>query len=186
MNSKLNTKKADMQKMAFVRPLAIILTLMISISINGKISAQEVDNRTEKQNPESDGSTQKEPIYAIVTKMPSFPGGDKAFQKFLSRNIKYPEEARKNGIAGTVYLKFNIEKDGEVSNVKLLRGIGGGCDEEAIRVVSLLPNYNPGLDENGKPVRTVFNIPISFNLDSGKKKKEKMDDGEKTPPPPYK
>ncbi len=185
MMSKLGTKKTAMLKMVFTAHLAIILALVISISIREKLIAQEFTNETKEQISESDSVITIEPVYTVVTKMPGYPGGDKAYQRFLSKNIKYPEEALKNGISGTVYLSFIVEKDGKVSNVKLLRGIGGGCDKEAMRVVSLFPDYEPGLDEDGKPVRTVFNIPISFKLDNGKKDK-KEDKSSSGPPPPYK
>lgn len=181
--SKSKTKKAAMLKMVFVAPFAIILICLILFG--GTVFAQEVTNETKEEASESKSVNTKEPVYTVVTKMPGYPGGDKAYQRFLSKNIKYPEEARKNGISGTVYLSFIVEKDGKVSNVKLLRGIGSGCDKEAIRVVSLFPDYEPGLDEDGKPVRTVFNIPISFKLDNGKKDK-KEDKSNSGPPPPYK
>ncbi len=112
------------------------------------------------------------PVYKVVKKMPSYPGGDDARLKFLAGNIKYPEAAIKNNIQGTVYLTFTVRDDGSVTDVKVLRGIGGGCDEEALRVVKLMPKWNPG-EEKGKPVDVIFNLPIKFALDGTKKEEPK-------------
>jgi TonB family protein len=121
-----------------------------------------------KNNTTVEKTTQEEDIFTVVEKMPSYPGGDEARIKFLKDNMKYPQEARQKGISGRVFVSFVVEKDGSVTNVKVLRGIGGGCDEEAIRVVSLMPAWNPGLQE-GKPVRVQFNLPIVFSLEKNKK-----------------
>jgi TonB family protein len=111
-------------------------------------------------------------VYTVVEKMPSFPGGDEARIKFLIENIKYPEAAMKNNVQGKVYVTFIIRADGSVTDVKVLRGVGGGCDEEAMRVIKLMPKWNPGM-EKGKPVDVVFNLPINFTLDSHKKEEPK-------------
>ncbi len=113
-----------------------------------------------------DVATSKEDtVYQTVDEMPQFPGGEQAMFDFISQNVKYPQEAREKGIAGRVFVNFIIEKDGSVSNVKVLRGIGGGCDEESVRVISALPKWKPG-KQNGKPVRVSFIIPIIFKLDN--------------------
>jgi protein TonB len=102
-------------------------------------------------------------IFTVVEESPSFPGGDEARIKFLQGNITYPTMARESGIQGTVYVTFVVEKGGNVSDVKILRGIGGGCDEEAIRVIRAMPKWNPG-KQRGKSVRVQFNMPIKFTL----------------------
>jgi len=102
-------------------------------------------------------------IFTVVEESPSFPGGDVARIKFLQQNIEYPTMARESGIQGTVYVTFVVEPDGKVSNVQILRGIGGGCDEEAIRVIKAMPRWNAG-KQRGKPVRVQFNMPIKFTL----------------------
>jgi TonB family protein len=94
---------------------------------------------------------------------PSFPGGDAEFGKYLSRNIRYPVRARQDNVQGRVVLTFMVEKDGTISNIRILRGLGGGCDEESIRVLSLSPKWKPGLN-NGKPVRVQYSMPINFSL----------------------
>ena len=102
-------------------------------------------------------------IFTVVEAMPTFPGGDSERMRFLQDNIKYPQMARESGIQGTVYVTFVVEPNGSVSDVRILRGIGGGCDEEAIRVIKLMPKWEPGM-QRGKPVRVQFNMPIKFTL----------------------
>lgn len=111
-------------------------------------------------------------VYTVVEKQPSYPGGKDGYRDFLLANIKYPEEALKKGVTGTVYVTFVVQKDGSVANVKVLRGIGSGCDEEAVRVVALMPKWNPG-EQKGKPVDVQYNLPIKFALDSKKKDEPK-------------
>ena len=102
-------------------------------------------------------------VCVLVENDPSFPGGMEAMYKFLAENIKYPQEAKDKNITGKVYVTFVVEADGSISNPRLLRDIGGGCGQEAIRVVKLMPRWNPG-KEKGQPVRVQFNLPISFSL----------------------
>lgn len=101
--------------------------------------------------------------FTVVEKMPEFPGGNDKMMEFISSNIKYPEAAQEQGIQGRVFVQFVIEADGSVSEAKILRGIGGGCDEEAVRVVMLMPKWIPG-EQKGEAVRVMFNIPINFTL----------------------
>ena len=108
-------------------------------------------------------------VYQVVDQMPEFPGGMEAMMKFVADNVKYPEEAKDKNIEGRVFVGFVIEKDGSVSNVKVLRGIGGGCDEEAIRVVKSMPNWTPG-KQKGEPVRVSFQMPFMFKLTDGPSK----------------
>ena len=102
-------------------------------------------------------------IYQIVDQMPEFPGGTEALLKFVANNVKYPEKAKDEEISGRVFISFVIEKDGSVSNVELKRGIGGGCDDEAVRVVKAMPKWKPGI-KDGKPVRVSYMMPINFKL----------------------
>ena len=102
-------------------------------------------------------------VCQVVEVDPEFPGGMEALIKYLSENIKYPEQAKKDKIQGKVYISFVVEKDGSVADAKVLRGIGGGCDEEALRVVNAMPNWTPGKQRN-TPVRVQFNLPVAFKL----------------------
>lgn len=114
----------------------------------------------EAQNPE-DYSI---PVFVLVEEMPEFPGKDIARISFLSRNIIYPQQATEKGIEGTVYISFIVDSAGNIFNAKILRGIGGGCDEEALRVLNLMPRWIPGR-QNGKNVAVLFTMPIIFSLD---------------------
>ena len=112
---------------------------------------------------DDDEEVEEAQIFTVVESMPSFPGGDKARIRFLNENIAYPTMARESGIQGRVYVTFVVERNGIVTDVKILRGIGGGCDEEAIRVVKAMPRWIPG-KQRGKPVRVQFTLPIKFTL----------------------
>lgn len=101
--------------------------------------------------------------FVSVQNMPEFPGGINALREFLAKNIEFPESASQTGREGTVYVYFVVEKDGSVSNIKTLRGIGGGCDEEAERVIGRLPKWKPG-EQQGKKVRVSYTIPVIFKL----------------------
>ena len=102
-------------------------------------------------------------IFVVAENAPEFPGGTDSLYAYIARNIKYPEAAKKEKIEGRVFVTFVIEKDGQVSSAKILRDIGGGCGEEAIRVVKNMPKWKPGT-QRGKPVRFQFNLPVSFLL----------------------
>lgn len=108
------------------------------------------------------GDTNQE-VFVVVENPPTFPGGDDARIKFMVENIKYPQEAREKGIQGTVFVTYVVEKDGTITNVKVLRGIGGGCDEEAVRVIESMPRWIPG-KQRGEAVRVQFNMPVRFAL----------------------
>ncbi len=112
---------------------------------------------------DDDDEEEETQIFTVVESMPGFPGGDAARMKYLGTNIKYPTLARESGIQGRVFVTFVVETDGRVTDVKILRGIGGGCDEEAVRVIKNMPKWNPG-KQRGKSVRVQFNMPILFKL----------------------
>ncbi|MFT7589433.1 MAG: protein TonB [Limisphaerales bacterium] len=102
-------------------------------------------------------------FFVVVEDMPAFPGGEMAMYKWLGKNIKYPQVAKENGIEGKVFVRFIVNKVGKVTEVEVLRGIGGGCDEEAVRVVRNMPSWKPG-KQRGKAVKVQFTIPIHFQL----------------------
>lgn len=101
--------------------------------------------------------------FAAVEKLPKFPGGDEAFGKYLSKTIRYPAVAKENNTQGRVIVSFVVERDGKLTDIKVLRDIGGGCGEEAIRVLSKSPAWSPGI-QNGKAVRVAYTMPINFTL----------------------
>ena len=99
-----------------------------------------------------------------LNKPPTFPGGEKEMLRFLAENIKYPALARENNIQGNVTLSFIVGKDGTVSELEILKDIGGGCGKEAIRVVQTMPKWSAG-EANGHPVKVRFRLPVRFRLE---------------------
>lgn len=112
--------------------------------------------------PDEPGDKDPE-IFFVAEDMPLFPGGDAALMRYLSLNINYPNAAREAGITGIVYVTFVIEPDGSVSSIAVLRGVAGGCTEEAVRVVSEMHDWIPG-KQRGKAVRVQMNLPVKFVL----------------------
>lgn len=106
-------------------------------------------------------------VFTIVEEMPTYKGGEKALFEYLSKSIKYPSQAKEKGIQGIVYISFIINETGEVISVRPLRGIGGGCDAEAVRVIKSMPKWIPG-KLRGKPVNTGYTLPIRFTLEGFK------------------
>ena len=107
---------------------------------------------------------EEEPMnMASVQQKPEFPDGEAALFRYLSENIKYPAIARENGIKGRVILSFVVSKSGAIEDVQVVRGIGGGCDQEAVRVVKGMPKWSPG-KMNGKPVKVKYTLPVNFTL----------------------
>ena len=104
-------------------------------------------------------------IFTSVEQMPAFPGGLDAFYKYLGKSIKYPAVAKENGTQGKVVVQFVCEKDGSLTDFKVLRSLGDGCDEEAIRVLKASPRWTPGV-QNGAKARVYYTVPISFTLAS--------------------
>ena len=99
----------------------------------------------------------------IVETMPSFRGGQQKLFEFIGNNVVYPQEAKDAGVEGRVFVEFYIEKDGSVTDGKVLKGIGYGCDEEALRVIGIMPKWQPGM-QRGKAVRVRYTLPINFKL----------------------
>jgi protein TonB len=98
-----------------------------------------------------------------IQKPPSFPGGEQQLLKYLSENIQYPALARENNIQGTVVLTFVVGKNGNVTDVQIVKDVGGGTGKEAVRVVKAMPKWNPG-EANGHPVKVRFTLPVRFKL----------------------
>ncbi|MES2795915.1 MAG: M56 family metallopeptidase, partial [Bacteroidota bacterium] len=103
-------------------------------------------------------------IFSIVEQNAEFPGGQAELGKFLQRNLRYPKEAQRNNVQGKVFAKFIVEADGEISNISILKGLGSGLDEETVRVIGKMPNWNPG-KQNGRAVNSEFAMPVSFVLE---------------------
>jgi protein TonB len=160
------------QKVKFVAPIVTTEEVVEDADIfnqddlaqtttNEAVAIEEIVVETKVEVIEVEES--KKEVFTIVEEMPAFPGGEAERNKFLAENIQYPQQATENGIQGTVYVSFVVDSKGNVTDVKILRGIGGGCDEEALRVVRMMPKWHPG-KQNGKNVRVLFNMPIYFKL----------------------
>jgi TonB family protein len=102
-------------------------------------------------------------VFTIVEVMPQFPGGEAEMLKFIQANIRYPKDAKEKKIQGRVYVNFVVDATGKITDARVIRGIGGGCDEEALRVVNLMPTWKPGT-QDGKAVRVAYNLPFNFSL----------------------
>ena len=105
----------------------------------------------------------EEEIFQMVEEMPSFPGGEAKMMEFIAKNLKYPQIARETGIQGRVFVNFVVERDGSITNAKVSRGIGGGCDDEAVRVIQSMPKWKPG-KQRGKAVRVSYLVTVNFRL----------------------
>lgn len=136
-----------------------------------KIDPLELPKRVEKQNVIEnieDDSTEKEEIptneiFAIVEKMPEYPGGMAEMMKYLSQNIKYPIHAREVGIQGRVIVVFVVNKDGSITEPEVVKGVEKSLNQEAIRVITSMPKWEPGT-QRGKPVRVRYTLPVVFRL----------------------
>jgi len=160
------------QRVAFVAPIVVDKDIESDMLTQGELSGQPatpaptevieivpVDNT---KNVIEQAVKPAEP-WISVEEMPQFPGGDDGLFRFLSQNIKYPQEARDAGVSGRVFVYFVVEPDGSVSSLSVKRGIGAGCDEEALRVVGMMPRWSPG-KQAGVPVRVQFTLPVKFTL----------------------
>ncbi len=103
------------------------------------------------------------PVFFIVEEMPVFPGGEEALRKYIAQSVKYPAIAQENGIQGRVFVAFVVNTKGEVTDVKIARGVDPNLDKEAIRVVNSMPKWSPG-KQRGKAVKVSYTVPINFVL----------------------
>lgn len=122
---------------------------------NGEVVAAPIEEDVEEDIQE---------IFVAVENSPEFPGGEAALYEYLGKNINYPEMARQQNIMGRVFVTFVVERDGSIANPRVLRDIGGGCGDEAVRVVRSMPKWKPG-KQRGKAVRVQYNLPVVFQLD---------------------
>ena len=114
-------------------------------------------------NPVEPPKPVEDEIFTAVEQQAEFPGGIPAFAKFLQKNLKYPAAAQRANVQGKVYVQFVVNTDGSIQGVEVLKSVGFGCDEEAVRVIKMVPKWNPG-KQSGRPVRSRFTVPINFVL----------------------
>ena len=149
-----NTTRVGAWKVLAALPVAALLLM-----VGCKQATTQEPEATEEAQVEATSDS----VYSVVEQDPEFEGGMEALIKYISENIHYPEQAKADKVEGKVFVRFVVEADGSVTNAEVLRGIGGGCDEEALRVVQSMPNWKPGMVE-GKTVRVNYTIPINFIL----------------------
>lgn len=123
----------------------------------------QITENTNEVNIKLSGLDVVQEIFTVVEQMPQFPGGETAMYNYLSQNLIYPQVAKESGIQGRVYVTFVVETNGSLSDIRILRGIGGGCDEAALKAIRSMPRWVPG-KQRGIPVRVQYNLPIKFSL----------------------
>ncbi|CAG5008111.1 hypothetical protein DYBT9275_04195 [Dyadobacter sp. CECT 9275] len=124
------------------------------------------EKKSSKLNARVTSQPSPQKVFTVVEEQPEFPGGIKAMYDFLGRNVHYPEAAAKANVSGRVFLSFVVSETGEISDILVLKGIGFGCDEEAVRVLKSFPKWVPG-KQGGLPVNVRYNLPINFELTDG-------------------
>ena len=168
MMNKKRTRAIGHLKYALFVPLAAALLIASNIScISNELKEQTESSETETTSrtalPEKeireDGST----VYYVVEEMPNFPGGMGECMKFLSKNIKYPTEAMEKEIQGRVIVQFIVEKDGSITEAKVVRGVDPALDKEALRVINSMPKWTPG-KQAGEAVNVKYTVPIMFKI----------------------
>lgn len=113
--------------------------------------------------PEPPKHVEETKVFTVVEQMPMFPGGDAALMSYLANNIHYPTVAAENGVQGRVVVGFVVERDGSITDVRILRGVDPSLDREAMRVVKSMPRWTPG-KQNGSAVRVKYQVPVAFRL----------------------
>jgi len=129
-----------------------------------------------KEAVEEKASYEEEEIHTMVPVFPSFPGGEEGRVSFLQENLVYPEKAKEAGIQGTVFASFVVRSTGEITDVKILRGLSPEIDQEVIRVLELMPYWEPGRLDNDEPASVQFNMPVRFQLDEVQEEKSQTEE----------
>jgi protein TonB len=143
--------------MKFKHLILVLNAVLLSAGFaNGQSSVDSTNSSVKSQ-------TKQSTVFTVVDKMPEFPGGDDSLLKFINMNTTYPDSAKAEGITGRVYVTFVIDESGKVTDAKILRGLGYGCDEEVLRVMSIMPLWSSGM-QNGKAVKVQYNLPFVFSL----------------------
>ena len=163
MMNKTKTRFGAWKVLAALPVVALLTMVGCKPATEKAVDQEEIPFEYSGEDKSAPMDADTDQVFQVVEVDPEFPGGMEALIKYLSENIKYPEQAKKDKIQGKVYISFVVEKDGSVADAKVLRGIGGGCDEEALRVVNAMPKWTPGKQRN-TPVRVQFNLPVVFKL----------------------
>ncbi|MFD0765831.1 TonB family protein [Mucilaginibacter lutimaris] len=195
MLQKNRSQRVKLIKYGLSAPLFIMMLILSSATIENSHAIGAIHNKAEKvfdapakavltdttykttiitYNPTKDKlpadtvpDENKNQVFTAVEHSPTFPGGQAAFEKYLASNLKYPAEAVKNNVQGRSIITFVVEKDGSLSDFKVVRSVGSGTDEEAIRVLKASPKWNPGI-QNKRKVRVQYTVPINFTMNNNK------------------
>ena len=161
----LENALADRQSLGkVVRVAGVALALMSGGTASAQVKTQQLTPHISVQTSDTTRVEDSETLLGCISEPdPEFPGGMEALYKFIQDSLRYPKEALEKKIEGKVYVSFVVEKDGTITNPKILRDIGGGCGKEAVRMVMTMPKWLPG-KQGGVPVRIVYNLPIRFVL----------------------
>ena len=138
----------------------LFILTFAALAISSSAMAQEQRSHTNVNNNRNE---QDNRVFDVVEQQPSFPGGPSALNNWIRENIKYPADAAKNEIEGLVTVSFIVEKDGSISNVKVVYPTDPSLDKEAVRLVAMMPKWRPGR-QNGQPARVKYFVPITFKL----------------------
>jgi len=138
------------------------------LSLQNEVKDEEVGDTALTVQVDDEGTKEieevkKEEVFFIVEEMPLPPGGEEGLRTFVAQNVQYPNVARENNIQGKVYVRFEVTNKGKIDQVTVLRGVHPSLDEEAVRVIKLLPDWKPG-KQNGKAVNVWYTMPINFTL----------------------
>jgi TonB family protein len=145
----------------FLRTCGTVDTL--SFDEHNKPTKTKVHHQTIKMTLNTGKVVHADSIYFITEHMPEFPGGNNELYEYVAKSIHYPATAKTKKIQGRVYVQFIIERDGSVSRAKIVRGIGGGCDQESLRVIRAMPKWTPG-KMHGIPVQVQYTLPVKFSM----------------------
>lgn len=134
----------------------------IEVELDVEIDEETViEEVVEVEEPEEEEEVDQ--VFTIVEEQATPQGGMSAFYQYIKKNLDYPRQAKRMGVQGKVFLEFIVDKDGSITNVKVLRGIGAGCDEEAVRILKESPKWQPA-KQRGRPVKQKMTFPINFRL----------------------
>lgn len=158
---KKQAKNVRPWKLGALGSLCVILCVVFACSEEPDQQTKEMVSQNNTIEPGMEGK-----VFTVVEDWPQFPGGMEALSKHLANDIAYPEEARAGGVEGRVFVEFVVEKDGSLSNVKTVKGIGAGCEIEAVRALQNAPSFKPG-SQRGRAVRVRMVIPVTFKLNGG-------------------
>ena len=142
-------------KTSFLQIFIIICAVACSLGASAQRSIDLINDNYDASNDE---------VFHSSGHMPSFPGGDVALMKFIKDNMIYPPEALKNRIEGKVIIQFVVTKTGKVGKVKVVRSVNKELDQEAVRLIKMLPDFSPGRNAMGEPVNVWYTLPVIFKL----------------------